>query len=134
MSYANNRVIKAIKSIFTQRDLIAKQKITFIGEDRINKYYETERPSHGRRFQRYYERKSLEEIKDIIDLVGVPPAWDAWLRFRRKDPPTNEELKESEEYFRIQQQRARESKTSLPSQIQDPKLPKKRNFPKLPYE
>lgn len=75
-----------------QNKSFSKNKVTYIGKDHLgNKYFEAERPHHQtRRCQRYFERENLDYSIYAVDVAKVPPAWDAWLRFRRKDPPTED--------------------------------------------
>ncbi|CAN8010868.1 unnamed protein product [Ixodes pacificus] len=61
-----------------------------MGSDHLgNKYFEIPaEPSKGkRRPVRWFE----PHIKDKLD-QEVPVEWDAWLRCRRQDPPTQEEI------------------------------------------
>lgn len=122
---AFNLFVKQAKSI-------TKNRTKFIGEDHLgNRYFETERPNHSRPIQRHFEKKSYDGIKDIVDVgADVPPAWEAWLRFRRKEPPSELEVKESEEYYRAMRAKSEENKTPEPDDSGS--LAKKR-FPKLPH-
>lgn len=122
---------RAIQQFFKQTSTLNKNKIRLVGEDHLgNKYFETERPNHSRRFQRYFEKKSYDGITDVADIVSVPPAWDAWLRFRRQNPPTESEVRESEEYYQTNQARSAENKAP---ECNDTKELPKRPFPKLPF-
>lgn len=121
-----NRWFKAIQALIDRNKSIKKTKVTFIGEDHLgNKYYEAHRPNHQwRPIQRFYEKKSYEGIKYVADVVDVPPAWSAWLRFRRKDPPTELEINESDQYYKAMQEKdannkSKESNTTMGG----PKLP-----------
>lgn len=138
-----SRIVKALKFLFSQRRLRAQEKITFIGQDHLgNKFYERCRPSDWRVNRRYFERTYVKEGEDFADLTRVPPAWDAWLRYRRKDPPSPEEVEESERYFRTQQQllaKEKENAVTTPtSQENQPqndtnKFPKRDGYSLRPY-
>jgi len=119
------------------KSLRTKDKIKLIGADHMgNRYFEAERPNNPRRFQRYFVNEKVKEM-DILDAARVPPAWDAWLRFRRQEPPSEDEVQESEEYFRNQQEMAKEraSRERKPQDdsLKTQKLHKDRPVPKLPY-
>lgn len=127
-----NRWAMAFNQFFRQTKSLTKNRSTFIGEDHLgNRYFETERPHHSRPIQRHFEKKSYDGITDIVDIgADVPPAWDAWLRFRRKEPPSDLEVKESEEYLRIMQAKSEENKTPEPDNT---KGILRKPFPKLPH-
>lgn len=104
MSYAKNPIIKAIRAFFQQRNSIGKGNVKFIGEDlQGNKYFEETKPYGPRKIHRYFLNPNIDEKTQVVDLAKVPPLWDAWLRYRRQEPPSAEEMKESEEYFKFQQ-------------------------------
>lgn len=141
--------MRAIQLFRNSRKPETQRTVIYIGKDRLgNRYFEVEAPANQwRKTQRYFEREVKDESTFVVDKVRVPPVWDAWLRFRRKDPPTEEEQRESEEYFLHQQalaaKRASDIKTTQDndeargkkenSVMEDSKMPKKRPFPKLPY-
>lgn len=128
-----NRWRRAIDLFLKQTKSFGKDKVTFIGKDHLgNNYYEAERPNHPRRFQRFFKKDSYEGLTDVVDAVKVPPSWDAWLRFRRKDPPSELEVKECEEYYETNQARSVESQTNNTEGTSDTKQSTKRSFPKLP--
>lgn len=96
-----------------KRMFIPKFSKKLIGQDHLgNKYYEVLKPGHQwRKKQRYFEAPGVDPTSYIVvDKAKVPPAWNAWLRFRRDDPPTVEEVQESEDYFVNQQNLAAEKK------------------------
>lgn len=107
-----NRWSKVFQAILKHAKSFNKEEVRLVGEDHLgNKYFEAQRPNHIRPVQRFYNRsKKLENFDDIIDSVHVPPAWDAWLRFRKQEPPSELEVLESEEYFRMQQEMASSKK------------------------
>lgn len=78
-----------------------------------NKYYESERSDPSHKVNRYYEspHNDLEIVDELERLKPIPPAWDAWLRFRRSNPPSPEELKAQENYFKFQQELAAKNKS-----------------------
>lgn len=134
MAKTKNLFILGVKQFFKSRKLTDQAKQAYVGKDHLgNHYYEADKPNAPRRHQRYFERKELGDATDIVDLSKVPPAWDAWLRFRRRDPPTEEEILESEEYFATQQAAAKlKDKESEPApNLNQSKSLKKRPFPRL---
>lgn len=68
-----------------------------------NKYYEkVADPSVGRRkASRYFE--PLE--KNAFD-QEISPEWEAWLRGRRDEPPTDQELQQNKAFMELKQKRA----------------------------
>ena len=133
MSYRDNRILAAFKLFWNNQ--VKKNRTRFVGQDCLgNKYFEEHRPNHHRKYSRFFESPMIGDFsKHVVDVNDIPPAWQAWLRFRRQDPPTEEELKESEEYFNAQQALASQKQQSQESTSQDSKLPKKRVFRKLPF-
>lgn len=136
MSRVKNLFLTGVQQFFKSRKLTAQTKVVYVGKDHLgNYYYEADRPNAPRRHQRYFERKELGDATAIVDLSKVPPAWDAWLRFRRRDPPTEEEILESDEYFATQQTMAKmnsqDKKSEQASDQDQSKSLKKRPFPKL---
>lgn len=130
---------KSFRTIFKSLKTIRnKEKIIFVGEDKDGtRYYEAQEPHKVRKLRRYYEKRVPSTDFDVVDLIQVPPAWDAWLRYRRQDPPTEEELKDSDNYYKFQQELAAKNKKPeprLPSNQFGDHLPKKRSFPKLPSD
>lgn len=138
---STNRWIASLKGLINQVKTLNKNKIRYVGEDHLgNKYYEEDRPHSPRKQHRYYLRDDYKPDTHVADLFGVPPAWDAWLRYRRINPPTELEVKESEEYFSSNQAMAKQSdaqeEQKEPSRSNMPKFDKnkKRSFPKLPLD
>lgn len=104
---------KSLGFIFRRRALLAGERTRFVGEDHLgNKYYEVEKPLHDyRKQQRFFKTKDeVTSIDQLLQSTHVPPPWDAWLRFRKKDPPTEAEVLESENYFKFQQSLAKQKK------------------------
>ncbi|XP_015597700.1 NADH dehydrogenase [ubiquinone] 1 alpha subcomplex assembly factor 2 [Cephus cinctus] len=65
----------------------------FMGEDYFGtKYYERPRASVSTRMRA--ERFFVPVVKEDHE-QEIPPEWMAWLRFRRRDPPTEEEVKKN---------------------------------------
>lgn len=127
------KVIKAFKFLFSQSKKSAQEKIAYVGKDHLgNKYYEKYRPSDWRVHRRYFEREKLNEDEYFSDLSRVPPAWDAWLRYRRQQPPSPDEVAESENYFKVQQDLAARKKEegiiTSREMPQPDKFPKRREF------
>lgn len=110
----SNKWLQAFSLFRKQNQARGKNKVLFIGEDfKGNKYYEEERPNAHRVNHRYYMRDDVNESTHLADLAHVPPAWDAWLRYRRTQPPSAEEVRESEEYFKAQQAMAAAKKSQV---------------------
>jgi len=86
-----------LKYLFTSfYNSITKKRIKgdFKGDDYFgNKYYELPAdPSRGKRIpQRWYVAVSEQHF----DQSDMPAEWDAWLRLRRDNPPTPEELNQN---------------------------------------
>ncbi|XP_072766761.1 NADH dehydrogenase [ubiquinone] 1 alpha subcomplex assembly factor 2 [Anoplolepis gracilipes] len=76
-----NSFISSLKPRFTRRKLM--------GEDYYGtKYYEQDiRNSSRPRPPRYFVPVNKDDFEQEI-----PAEWEAWLRYRRKDPPTQEEI------------------------------------------
>ncbi|RUS86615.1 hypothetical protein EGW08_005631 [Elysia chlorotica] len=83
---------------------VAKQSNKYIGSDQFgNEYYEKIGDSDRNvRAQRFIKERSGASSHDIPD---VPVEWDAWLRGRRKNPPTEEEIKQN--YVKMMQKKMR---------------------------
>lgn len=104
---SSNRWLNNLRKLFSVKSLLNKNKKKFVGEDEFgNKYYEIIKPNHPwRKTQRFFQTEGIDyqNPSQVVDRAHVPPAWDAWLRFRKVNPPTIEELNQSEEYFKFQQ-------------------------------
>lgn len=76
-----NSFVSSLKPRFARRKLM--------GEDYYGtKYYEEEiRYSARKRPPRYFVPTSKDNFEQ-----DLPAEWEAWLRYRRKDPPTREEI------------------------------------------
>ncbi|KAH9500355.1 hypothetical protein Btru_071582 [Bulinus truncatus] len=80
------RILGNLKnSLFT-----VKQNDKFVGIDKFgNKYFEKEGDnSHNLRASRYIKQNDETDW----DIPEIPVEWEAWLRGKRKDPPTTEEI------------------------------------------
>lgn len=112
MSKATHLLLKGLRSILGKKIVPLKDEARFMGKDKYgNIYYEIDKPGNAKRpVQRFFNRETLDENKALVDYAHVPPAWDAWLRFRRKEAPSELEITESEEYFKIQQELAEKKK------------------------
>lgn len=77
-----NNFISSLKPRFARRKLV--------GEDHYGtKYYEEDiKHSIRRRSPRYFEPVNKDDFEQEL-----PAEWEAWLRYRRKDPPTQEEIR-----------------------------------------
>ncbi|VVC95180.1 unnamed protein product [Leptidea sinapis] len=108
-----------------------------IGKDYIgNKYYEIPAdPSRGkRRTTRWYDPAKGLDFQDKI-----PSEWEAWLRMRRTEPPTEEEISKNlaiaqmkkENAAKLEAKRLEESPLDLPVPIErgPQPFPKYKDFP-----
>lgn len=96
-----------------QTGLSNRNAVKYIGQDHLgNIYFESDRPNHSKQVKRFFQNAKVESFSDIVKAAHVPPAWDAWLRFRRKEPPSDKEVREGEEYFAMQQALAAQKKSS----------------------
>lgn len=113
-----SRIFTNLKNSF----FIAKQSNDYVGSDQFgNEYYEKiADPERNVRGQRYIKERGGASPQDIPD---VPVEWDAWLRGRRKNPPTEEEIKQN--YVKMMQKKMRaqriESKFSDTKADEEPK-------------
>lgn len=96
---------------------------SFMGTDLFgNKYYEKKAdPRVGRRkVSRYFEPPE----KNAFD-QEISPEWEAWLRGRRDDPPTAEELQYNKAFMEMKQQKAQAIEDGIvrppPQQTLEPK-------------
>ncbi|XP_071865979.1 uncharacterized protein [Bombus fervidus] len=90
------------------KNFIASFKPTrhkLIGEDYYGtKYYEIENPrSRRKNLPRYFVPVNKDD-----DTQELPVEWEAWLRYRRKDPPTREEIEKNYQLQMIKKQNAAE--------------------------
>ncbi|KMR04635.1 mitochondrial-like isoform 2 protein [Lasius niger] len=76
-----NSFISSLKPRFARRRLV--------GEDYYGtKYYEEDiRNSRRTKAPRYFEPVNKEDFEQEL-----PAEWESWLRYRRNDPPTREEI------------------------------------------
>lgn len=79
-----NSFVSSLKPRFARRK--------FMGEDYYGtKYYEEEiRYSSRKRPPRYFVPINKEDFEQEL-----PAEWESWLRYRRKEPPTQEEIEAS---------------------------------------
>ena len=95
-----------LKIIF--KNFIATLKPTrhkLIGEDYFGtKYYEIERQNSTRKYPPRY----FVPVNEDDHSQEVPVEWQAWLRYRRKDPPTKEEVEENYKLQMLKKQNAAE--------------------------
>ncbi|CAK9794701.1 hypothetical protein ANTPLA_LOCUS81 [Anthophora plagiata] len=93
------------------RDFVASMKLgsaktKLIGEDYYGtKYYETSiRKGSAKRFpSRYFEPINKDDFEQEI-----PAEWEAWLRYRRKEAPTKEEIERNYQLQLIKKQNAKQ--------------------------
>ncbi|GAB1599477.1 NADH dehydrogenase [ubiquinone] 1 alpha subcomplex assembly factor 2-like isoform X1 [Argonauta hians] len=115
-----------------------KQDTRVIGKDHFgNTYYEKDAmPSRNLKGARWVER----EDGDQMTAPDVPVEWEAWIRGKRKDPPTVEEIQKNHAFKMRTIQRAKEleqkySKTSTKLGVNNDLQETIGTFPKYPeYE
>ncbi|XP_064606706.1 NADH dehydrogenase [ubiquinone] 1 alpha subcomplex assembly factor 2-like [Liolophura sinensis] len=80
------QVLKNLRNSFSA----PKQTVTLVGEDHLgNRYFLKEAdPKRNLRGGRWVEPVNNDQFKP----PEVPVEWEAWLRGRRDDPPTQQEL------------------------------------------
>ncbi|XP_059143070.1 NADH dehydrogenase [ubiquinone] 1 alpha subcomplex assembly factor 2-like [Physella acuta] len=85
-----SRILTNLKNTF----FIAKSKAKFVGSDQFgNRYFEKAGDDeHSMRASRFIEKKPGQDYSDIPQ---IPVEWHAWLRGRRTDPPTPEEIEKN---------------------------------------
>lgn len=92
------------------KNFIASFKSTrhkLIGEDYYGtRYYEIENPRSTRKNSPRY----FVPVNKNDDTQEVPAEWEAWLRYRRKDPPTREEVEQNYQLQMIKKRNAAEIK------------------------
>lgn len=103
---------------------------TYMGSDLFgNKYFEKQAdPSVGRRkASRYFEPPE----KNAFD-QEISPEWEAWLRGRRDDPPTAEELQKNRAFMEMKQHKAQAIEAGV---VREPKqmLEAKRGAESFPH-
>lgn len=112
----------------------AKNTVTVVGQDQFgNTYYEEQRENHYRKIHRYYRQTNYDEDEPLNGLTPAPPLWDAWLKFKRLDPPSSEEIQQSIDYFEKNQKIMSEkpsTENKLPEKLNEKKI---KPFPRLPY-
>lgn len=76
-------------AIISQEELEAsKRDVRVMGQDYLdNLYYERNHSTEPNKVKRWY----LPEVQDNWDRP-IPPEWEAWLRYRRNDAPTCDEI------------------------------------------
>ncbi|KAK3590408.1 hypothetical protein CHS0354_008760 [Potamilus streckersoni] len=108
-----------------------KQKEHFMGQDQYgNKYFEKEAdPSRNLRGSRYV----LPPSKDLFQVPEIPTEWNAWLRKRRVNPPTEEEIEKNFLTMVRTQQRAKELEKSNREASQTRKEKEEQGSPEIRY-
>ncbi|XP_034948077.1 NADH-ubiquinone oxidoreductase assembly factor N7BML [Chelonus insularis] len=95
-------VIMPVIRNFLNSFMPRKSKVRFVGEDyHGTKYYED--PERLRNRGRSYEPADPENLHPEI-----PPEWEAWLRYRRANPPTPEEVMANYELMMTKKKNAAE--------------------------
>ncbi|VDM18014.1 unnamed protein product [Hydatigera taeniaeformis] len=116
----------ALRSSFSSLiRLIAAEEGRLVGTDAAgNRYFEAEpdrdsevphRASRPKRFFLAPGQKSVEDpwIQSNTELFSLPSEWDAWLRHRRADPPTQEEIERNAKAAQMRAIKGREFEACL---------------------
>ncbi|EFN77086.1 NADH dehydrogenase [ubiquinone] 1 alpha subcomplex assembly factor 2 [Harpegnathos saltator] len=106
-----NSFISSLKPRYFRRKLM--------GEDYYGtKYYEEEiRYSNRQRPPRSFEPINKEDFTQEL-----PAEWEAWLRYRRKDPPTREEIEDNYQLAMTKKKNAGELKQKYSQDNECPTL------------
>lgn len=127
MSKPASRLLQAFRLFMKQNR--STNQVKEIGEDHLgNKYYEEIRSNSARGIHRYYRTKDHDDDDPLKNLVKVPPLWDAWLRFRRTDPPSQDEMIDNDQYYEKQQASAAKKPQIIEDKVGQGK------FPRLPLK
>ncbi|KAJ9582042.1 hypothetical protein L9F63_003625 [Diploptera punctata] len=111
LAYIFRNFINSLRPRRISGDLVGKD---YYG----NKYYEI--PPNPKIGKRKASRWFVPQTTDKYDFIHeVSPEWEAWLRGRRKDPPTEEELSKNLEIMKQKQLSAKEIDKSLSASKQD---------------
>ncbi|XP_014287038.1 NADH dehydrogenase [ubiquinone] 1 alpha subcomplex assembly factor 2 [Halyomorpha halys] len=95
-----------------------------------NQYYEIPKSDTNRRNARWFVPKDGNE--DKFD-SGLPAEWESWLRYRRKTPPTEEEVMKNLELMKSKESKAAEIERKFKGTSAPPGQPL--TFPRYPeYE
>ncbi|CAK9824791.1 NADH dehydrogenase [ubiquinone] 1 alpha subcomplex assembly factor 2 [Anthophora retusa] len=108
MSGKGRSVLQMIFRDFVASIKFGSTKTKLIGEDYYGtKYYETPIPKGSAKKlpTRYFEPINKTDFEQEL-----PAEWEAWLRHRRKVPPTKEELERNHQIQLIKKQNARQIK------------------------
>ncbi|KAL5962736.1 NADH dehydrogenase ubiquinone 1 alpha subcomplex assembly factor 2 [Taenia solium] len=96
-----------------------------VGTDAMgNRYFEvepdrnSETPHRASRPKRFFLLPGQRSVEDSwmhlnTELPRLPSEWDAWLRHRRADPPTEEEIEENTKAAQMRAIKGRESEACL---------------------
>lgn len=103
------------RGIFQQifKNFIASLRINqhkLIGEDYYGtKYYEIQKSNSSRRNPRYFVPVNNNHDQEL------PVEWEAWLRYRRKVPPSKEEIEKNYKLKMIKKQNSAQIETKYSS-------------------
>lgn len=106
MSRKERGVMKLIWNCFINSMKPNFNRPKLIGEDRYGtKYYETAIASRSSRKKptRYFEAVDKDNFEP-----EMPPEWESWLRYRRTEPPTPEELERNYQITMSKKEKAAE--------------------------
>jgi len=89
---------------------VQSSKDVLVGTDKFgNSYYNVTIVQNGREVTRRQCKPKDYQGQELAHLTyepNIPAEWESWLRKRRRDPPTEEELEASQRYREMVQQRA----------------------------
>lgn len=106
-------VVEIFKNLFQSLSPKRYKKGNFIGTDYMGtKYFEIPADPQGglRRAYRSFEPSISEKFDQTL-----PPEWEAWLRGRRKEPPTEEEIRRNLGMIKLKEKNAAELSEKFPS-------------------
>ncbi|RKP11710.1 hypothetical protein BJ684DRAFT_12570 [Piptocephalis cylindrospora] len=115
------------------------RKAWFIGLDvRGNEYYEQKQPTFPGRPVRRWVQPAMKTM-DLFEETHIPVQWQSWLRHRRPQPPTEEDIQADEAYrlrtvaraMKLDQQWQEPRKVPLASSTQDTPKEKAKPVKKL---
>lgn len=84
-----------------------------------NKYYEIPKTDNTRRTERWFTPINKDDFEQ-----EVPAEWESWLRFRRSDPPTEEEVLRNYNLMLSKKQKAAELEAQYRVETGQPVLEK----------
>ncbi|CAL7938282.1 unnamed protein product [Xylocopa violacea] len=119
MSGKERGLVRLILRNFIKSFIPKINRTKLIGEDFYGtKYYETQNENNSKRPSRYFEPVNV----DAFD-KEMPAEWEAWLRYRRNDPPTLEEIQKDYKLQMLKKQKAAQINAKNTKEISENMLP-----------